>query len=78
VEQRAVLSQVLGNEDATPEQCDEVRRIFKATGALDYAKDRLGEYEVRALQALEDDSAIPPAFADYLRRLGEYLLHRKA
>lgn len=77
-EQKAFLSQVLGNENATSEQCDEVRRIFKASGALGYAKERLGAYETQALRSLESDAAIPPAFADYLRALGDYLLRRKA
>jgi geranylgeranyl pyrophosphate synthase len=77
-EQNKKLLRVLGNEDATPEECAEVREIFKATGALEYAKKQLGLHEQRALRALEKDASINPQFADYLGRLGAYLLSRKA
>lgn len=76
-EQREILERVLGNETATTKDCDDVRRIFKETGALEYARASLGAHEQQALKALEDVS-VPPAFANYLRSLEEYLLGRKA
>ena len=77
-EQRAVLSEVLGNEKATTEQCDDVREIFTKTGALAYAKKRLRDHEQQALHALDADATIDADFSAYLHQLGEYLLRRKA
>lgn len=77
-EQNKKLLRILGNEDATPEECDEVRVIFKETGALDHAKEQLGVHEQRALQALKSDASINLQFTEYLGRLGAYLLSRKA
>lgn len=77
-EQVAVLRRVLGNESATQEECDEVRRIFTATGALEASKAKLAVHEQKALAALDGDEAINPEFAQYLRALGAYLLDRKA
>jgi geranylgeranyl pyrophosphate synthase len=77
-DQNKKLLRILGNEDATPEECAEVREIFKETGALEYAKKQLGVHERQALQALEKDESINPRFAQYLRLLGGYLLSRKA
>ena len=77
-EQNEKLQRILGNEDATAEMCDEVREIFRATGALAYAKEQLAVREKQALQALDQDKTVNPQFAAYLYRLGEYLLSRKA
>jgi len=77
-EQVATLRRVLGNENATTEDCDAVRRIFTSAGALEYAKRQLAVHEKAALAALEGDTTVNPAFAEYLRALGDYLLSRKA
>jgi geranylgeranyl diphosphate synthase, type II len=76
--QNKKLLRTLGNEDATAEDCDDVRRIFEQTGALEYAKEQLHLHEQKALQALDSDKSINPQFVDYLRRLGAYLLSRTA
>jgi geranylgeranyl pyrophosphate synthase len=76
--QAETLQRVLGNENATLEECDEVRGIFKDTGALDYAKGQLAVHEKQALASLGADTATDPQFVGYLRVLGEYLLSRKA
>jgi geranylgeranyl pyrophosphate synthase len=77
-DQQKILADTLGNETATTEACDAVRAIFKTTGALAFTKKRLGEHESMALDALKNDAMTNPEFIDFLRRLGDYLVNRKA
>jgi geranylgeranyl pyrophosphate synthase len=36
--QRAILNKILGNAKATPQEIEEVRKVFKETGAVDFVK----------------------------------------
>lgn len=72
-----ILRSVLGNESATLAECDAVRNIFVATGALDYTKKRLEFHDKKALAALENDSETQPEFIRYLRELADYLVDRR-
>jgi len=76
--QKTALESVLGNENATIEDCDDVRRIFEVTGALDYAKERQIVHEKAALAVLDGDKKTDPAFVQYLAQLADYLVNRKS
>jgi geranylgeranyl pyrophosphate synthase len=77
-DQKKILNEVLGNEAATDKECDEVRAIFKTTGALEFAEKRLRVHEALALDALKSDTKTNGEFIEFLRRLGDYLVNRKA
>lgn len=77
-DQKKVLNSVLGNEAATAKECDDVRDILKTTGALEFAKKRLRDHEALALGALNNDTKTSAEFVGFLRRLGDYLVNRKA
>jgi geranylgeranyl diphosphate synthase type I len=76
--QQTVLKATLGNLDATPSECNEVRQIFIATGALEYAKVQLRMQEKAALEALADDKVTDSYFLDYLMKLTNYIVNRLA
>lgn len=78
-EQTKRLKSVLGNEQATNNDCDEARKILLQTGAVDYAKTQLELHKTKALAALDSaNSETPKVLVSYLRRLTEYLVDRNA
>lgn len=74
--QQGTLRAVLGNSEATHEQCDEVRSIFTQTGALDYAKSRQEFHETAARNALSRDKTTNADFIQYLEKLTDRLVGR--
>jgi geranylgeranyl diphosphate synthase type I len=72
------LKEILGDSDATIEQCDAVREIFKVTGALAYAKTRLAQHERQALTALKKNrNETDSDFMAYLVKLTDYVVNRR-
>jgi CRP-like cAMP-binding protein len=53
-------------------------RFLKILARLRMLTRRLRVHEEQALLALDADTTIEAGFSDYLHRLGEYLLRRKA
>lgn len=76
--QKKTLDTALGDRKATIKECDEVRQVFEATGALVATKKRLAHYEKRALAALDGDMTTLPAFAAELRGLVQYFAQRRS
>jgi geranylgeranyl diphosphate synthase type I len=73
------LKRILGNEQATNDDCDEARKILLETGAVDYAKKQLAFHKSKALTALKGAPAETPiTLVSYLRRLTEYLVDRNS
>lgn len=77
-QQKETLHKILGDENASQDECDEVRIIFEQTGALQFAKDRQALHEKQALAALKNDAETEAAFVNYLRELADYLVNRKS
>ena len=76
--QKETLRKILGNENASQEECDEARAVFKQTGALQFAKDRETSHEKRAIAVLKSGAGVQLEFAEYLHRLVDYLVNRKS
>jgi len=74
--QKKTLEQAFGNSKASAKQCDAVREVFTATGALGKVKKRLAHYEKEALIALDGDKITNPAFIAELRGLVSYFAKR--
>ncbi|QNG39411.1 polyprenyl synthetase family protein [Geodermatophilaceae bacterium NBWT11] len=51
---RALLAEVLGHADSTPEQLDVVRDLMRSTGALQQVEDRISTQTTAARQAIAD------------------------
>ncbi len=70
--QRRVLQVVMGNQDASTQECDQVRRIFETTGAREYAAATAREYADKAIAALGDTPE------DFLVELVRFAVDRKS
>ncbi len=57
-EDRGIIECVVNNKNATPQDIERVKDIFKKTGAVDKAKKLASDYISRALKALE---ILPPS-----------------
>lgn len=76
-QQKKTLCKILGNENATHQECDAARTIFMQTGALQFAKDRQAFHEKHALEALKNGTGTETKFISYLQELAYYLTNRK-
>lgn len=76
--QKEALQTHFGKINATNDECDVIRDIFIATGALTHAKTRMHFHEREALKALDDDSTTTPEFLTYLAKLANYVVNRGA
>lgn len=70
------LRSILGNRNATDEECDEARLMMKSTGAYDYAVKRRDVYAQQARQALKSGSAMDDLFIGFLDQLIDYVTTR--
>lgn len=71
-EQRLALEDILGRSNATTIECDQVREIFEATGAHDYARAQATTYAKAAKEALGSDPE------EFLVGLVDFAVSRKA
>lgn len=71
-EQTTVFDTTLGNPHATRSECDQIRAIFEATGAREYAAGKATEYANRAIDALGE---VPEPF---LVKLVEFAVQRRS
>jgi geranylgeranyl diphosphate synthase type I len=76
--QKQLLGRVLGNEHATPSGCDAVRGVILATGAREYAAERLVQHKAAAIEVLAGDRDTNHRFVAYLGQLIDYLVNRRA
>jgi geranylgeranyl diphosphate synthase type I len=74
--QKKRLQTILGKADASGSECDEVRTILQAVGALQYARERSRSHEEKALASLQTTVAIDQNFKTHLAELTAYVVNR--
>jgi len=74
-DQKDILNATLGRTEATPEELESVRAIFKETGALDYCLEKERYFSEQAKAALE---SIPmyEQQKKFLRELADFVIQR--
>lgn len=72
----ARLRNILGTADASDELCNEARSIIRASGAVEYAKNRSYQHEQEARAALKGDTNADPQFTPYLLELLDFIVTR--
>jgi len=78
--QRTTLNNIVGKPDATPEEVDEVRKIFIDTGALELTKQKALNLVQEAKTALlkhKDIAGWHPDGVDYLEGIADYMIERE-
>ncbi len=63
--QRKKLKELLGKQDATEQEIEEIRDIIRDTGALSYAKEKAEEYYRRSERFLDEAN---PAFDEEMKK----------
>jgi geranylgeranyl diphosphate synthase type I len=75
--QRVILDDYIGKKDLTNAEADELRQVFKDTGALDYANQKCEELIGEAREALVQlDHEVTEAY-DFLNGILDFLLKRE-
>jgi geranylgeranyl diphosphate synthase, type I len=74
---RARLTRVLGNAQATPEDVERAREVIRATGSLAYSERRIAELTARALARLDRSAALRGAARPLVREIADKLVRRK-
>lgn len=72
------LRGVLGDDNATDVECDEVRTIMIQAGAKQYAQQRRDWYAAQALEAIASQTSLEPSFAAFLEQLVAFVTSRKS
>ena len=74
-DQKDILNATLGRAEATPEEIESVRAVFKETGALDYCLEKEKFFSKKAKAALE---SIPlhERKKSFLRELANFVIER--
>ena len=75
--QRRIIDRVLGNRNLTNHQTEEIRKIIRETKSLEYA-EKLARKLVDRSKAAIKKSFLPRAAEDFLMRLADYVVSRKA
>ncbi len=75
-EDRAFLENVIGREDSTEEEVEEVRNIMRRSGALEYANIMAEDYLNKSLEALERLN-IKDDYRELFRQLAHYIVARE-
>lgn len=74
--QKKRLNALLGKDNLTPAELDDVRSIFEETGAFAYTKKLAERYVKKALNALDAMSMYNKEAVDFLRGIAEYMINR--
>ncbi len=74
-EQKEILKTVLGKADATPEEINAVRTLFKETGALDYCQQKEVTFSEEAKKALEE-IPLREEKKEFLRSMADFVVER--
>lgn len=72
------LRHILGDMQATDEDCDDARVIFKLTGAYSYAIHRRDWYARQARDALSSAAGVDTQFIAFLEELIDYVVNRQS
>ncbi|MHA1505326.1 MAG: polyprenyl synthetase family protein [Candidatus Heimdallarchaeota archaeon] len=76
-EQKERLNQLMGKEDLADDELIEVQKIYKDTGALDYAIKLIEQTSTNSITALEKaDPALEPKAKELLILLSQFLAQR--
>jgi geranylgeranyl diphosphate synthase, type I len=75
---RARLTRVLGNPNATPEDVARARDVLRSTGSLAYSEARIVSLTGRGLRRLGASRAIPARAKPLLHQVADRLVHRRA
>ena len=75
---RDTLRATMGNQQATDDECDQVRQILTASGAYSYATERRDWHADQARQALTEPTSFDPLFGQFLNELVTYVTTRQA
>ena len=71
------MNQLTGKEDLTDDELIEVQKIYKETGALDYAIKLIEQTSTNSITALEKaDPALEPKAKELLILLSQFLAQR--
>ncbi|MHA1594614.1 MAG: polyprenyl synthetase family protein [Candidatus Baldrarchaeia archaeon] len=77
-DERRVLMSVLGNENASPEDIEEVRRIFKSCGALDSALKLANDLKERGKRELiSRKEEFDSRYLEFFIKLADFVVRRK-
>ncbi|MBD3406734.1 MAG: hypothetical protein GF411_11520 [Candidatus Lokiarchaeota archaeon] len=77
VEQKAVLDKLLGNPDMSDKDVDKVRTVFKESGALEAAKEKMDSLLEQGQKALDKaNPPLRPKSKDFLLTLSNFLVQR--
>jgi geranylgeranyl diphosphate synthase, type I len=75
---RARLSRVLGNAQATPEDVERAREVIRATGSLAYSERRIAELTSRAMKRLDRSRSLGRAGKPLMREIADRLVRRRS
>ena len=73
--QKQFLEEYYGKSNIGDQEVEEVRQVFKETGALDYAKKQTQEYKGRAMKVIPGITK-DPKMSKLLEQAAEYLVER--
>lgn len=74
--QKKEILNVLGNEDITEDEIEEVRKIVKETGSYDYSRKLTVKLAEEGKEALDKD-VIDPEIVGFLKGLADYIITRE-
>jgi geranylgeranyl diphosphate synthase, type I len=75
---RARLTRVLGNAQATPEDVERAREVIRATGSLAYSERRIEELTSQALGRLDASRSLSRASKPLIREIADRLVRRNS
>lgn len=75
-EEKDLLQQMLGNQEVTREELEEVRKVLKDTGAYDYTKSLAKSYVEKAYKAIEKMNKWNNDSLKFLDGLAHYMIDR--
>ena len=76
--ERALLTRVLGNPTATPEDVERARGVIRTTGSLAYSEERIASLTARALRRLDRSRTIRAAGKPLVREIADRLVRRRS
>jgi geranylgeranyl diphosphate synthase type I len=75
---RARLTRVLGNANATPEDVERARDVIRSTGSLAYSEQRIAELTAGALTRLNRSRTVRAQSKPLIREIADRLVRRKS
>ncbi len=76
-EQKKILDTILGHREATPEQVEQVREVFRQTGALEFATELGKRLNKEAMEALDRaEPKIKDEYVEFFKALNDFMITR--